>query len=51
MQALAAAGMGVADIGKKVQLNASATVAKYLDPGRHSPGLERLEQQRFLYSI
>ena len=44
MQALAAAGMGVADIGKKVQINTSATVAKYLDPSRHLPRLERLEK-------
>ena len=42
MQALAAAGMDAADIGKKVQINTSVTVAKYLDPYR----LDRLERHK-----
>jgi len=46
MQALAAAGMASTDIGKKVQINTAVTVAKYLDPSRHLPRLERLERHK-----
>ena len=41
MQAMSAAGMLSADLGKQVQIVTAATVEKYLDLFRHLPRLER----------
>ncbi len=50
MQALSAAGMTPADIGKKVQINTSTTVEKYLDLSRHLPRLERSANLKRLHA-
>jgi len=50
MQALAAAGMPSADIGKKVQINTATTVEKYLDVSRHLPRLERSANLKRLHA-
>jgi len=50
MQALSAAGIPSADIGKKAQINTVATVEKYLDPSRHLPRLERSANLKRLHA-
>ena len=50
MQALSAAGMAPADIGKKVQINTAATVEKYLYLSRHLPRLERSANLKRLHA-
>ena len=50
MQALSAAGVAPADIGKKVQINTAATVEKYLHLSRHLPRLERSANLKRLHA-
>ena len=50
MQALLAAGMPSADIGKKVQSNTAATVEKHLGVSWHLPRLQRSANLKRLHA-